>query len=161
MRVAKKVLVAVLILCMMLQINGAAVIADDAANSRGTEIRDAAALEGGEPVHAADIVSVSVEGGKSVSPASGASASAGGESASSAGGASESAGEESASSVGGASASAANETSAASKDTFSAGSEESYAQSRGEEKLSADEGLFAESSSDKSELNTDCAELSD
>ncbi len=145
MRVTKKVIAAVLILCMMLQISGAAVIADDAANSRGTEIRDAAALEGGEPVHAADIVSVSVEGGKSVSPASGASASAGGESVSSAGGAS---------------ASAANETSAASKDTFSAGSEESYAQSRGEEKSSADEGLSARSSQAEPEAITDRAELS-
>ena len=74
MRVTKKVIAAVLILCMMLQISGAAVIADDAANSRSTEISDAAALEGGESVHVADIVSVSVEGGKSVSPASGASA---------------------------------------------------------------------------------------
>ena len=176
MRVAKKVLVAVLILCMMLQINGAAVIADDAANSRGTEIRDAAALEGGEPVHVADIVSVSVEGGKSVSPASSASASAGGESVSSAGGASASAGGESVSSAsgastsaggesvssaGGASASSASAASSAGGDTFSAGSEESHEQSQGEEKTPADEGLSAESSSDKSELNTDRAELSD
>jgi hypothetical protein len=176
MRVTKKVIAAVLILCMMLQISGAAVIADDAANSRGTEIRDAAALEGGEPVHVADIVSVSVEGGKSVSPASGASTSAGGESVSPAGGASASAGGESVpsaggasvsaaggesvSSAGGASASAANETSAASKDTFSAGSEESYAQSRGEEKSSADEGLSAGSSQAEPEAITDRAELS-
>ena len=45
MRVAKKVLVAVLILCMMLQINGAAVIADDAANSKGIEKRGTVALD--------------------------------------------------------------------------------------------------------------------
>ena len=138
MRVTKKVLAAVLILCMMLQISGAAVIADDAANSRGTEIRDAAALESGEPVRAADIVSVSVEGGKSVSPASGASASAGGESVSSAGGASASAG----------------------GDTFSAGSEESHAQSQGEQKSSADEGLSAEPSQAEPEAITDRTELS-
>jgi hypothetical protein len=161
MRVTKKVIAAVLILCMMLQISGTAVIADDAANSRGTEIRDAAALEGGEPVHAADIVSVSVEGGKSVSPASSASASAGGESVSSASGASTSAGGESVSSAGGASASSASAASSAGGDTFSAGSEESHEQSQGEEKTPADEGLSAESSSDKSELNTDRAELSD
>ena len=147
MRVTKKVFTAVLILCMMLQISGAAVIADDAVNRRSTEISDTTVEKGGDSVHAADIVSVSVEGGNAGSSVSGASASA--------------AGGGSVSSAGGASASAANETSAASKDTFSAGSEESYAQSRGEEKLSADEGLFAESSSDKSELNTDCAELSD
>ena len=79
MRVTKKVIAAVLILCMMLQISGAAVIADDAANSRGIEISGPTVEKGGEPVHAADIVSVSVEGGKSVSPASGASASAGGD----------------------------------------------------------------------------------
>ena len=138
MRVTKKVIAAVLILCMMLQISGAAVIADDAANSRGTEIRDAAALESGEPVRAADIVSVSVEGGKSVSPASGASASAGGESVSSAGGASASAG----------------------GDTFSAGSEESHAQSQGEQKSSADEGLSAEPSQAEPEAITDRTELS-
>lgn len=138
MRVTKKVIAAVLILCMMLQISGAAVIADDAANSRGTEIRDAAALEGGEPVRAADIVSVSVEGGKSVSPASGASASAGGESVSSAGGASASAG----------------------GDTFSAGSEESHAQSQGEQKSSADEGLSAEPFQAEPEAITDRTELS-
>ena len=35
MRVTKKVIAAVLILCMMLQISGAAVIADDAVSSRG------------------------------------------------------------------------------------------------------------------------------
>ena len=139
MGVTKKVIAAVLILCMMLQISGAAVIADDAVNSRGTEISDAAALEGGEPVHAADIVSVSVEGGKSVSPASGASASAGGESVSSAGGASASAG----------------------GDTFSAGSEESHAQSQGEQKSSADEGLSAEPSQAVPEVITNRTELSD
>ena len=160
MRVAKKVLVAVLILCMMLQINGAAVIADDAANSRGTEIRDAAALEGGEPVHAADIVSVSVEGGKSVSSESGAPASAGGESVSSESGASASARGESASSAGGVSASAASAASAAGGDTFSAGREESHAQSHGEQKSSADEGLSAGSSQAEPEAITDRTELS-
>ncbi len=160
MRVTKKVLAAVLILCMMLQISGAAVIADDAANSRGTEIRDAAALEGGEPVHAADIVSVSVEGGKSVSSESGAPASAGGESVSSASGASASAGGESASSAGGASASAASAASAAGGDTFSAGREESHAQSQGEQKSSADEGLSAEPSQAEPEAITDRTELS-
>ena len=67
MRVTKKVIAAVLILCMMLQISGAAVIADDAANSRGIEISGPTVEKGVEPVHAADIVSVSVEGGKSVS----------------------------------------------------------------------------------------------
>lgn len=38
MRITKKVIAAVLILCMLLQISGTAVIADDAANSRGIEI---------------------------------------------------------------------------------------------------------------------------
>ena len=163
MRITKKVIAAVLILCMLLQISGTAVIADDAANSRGIEISDATAEAGGEPVRAADIVSVSVEGGNSGSSVSGASASAaGGESVSSAGGASASAAVgESVSSAGGASASAVSEASSASKDSFSAGGEDSYAQSQGEQKSSADEGLTAESSSDKSELNTDRAELSD
>ena len=175
MRVTKKVIAAVLILCMMLQISGAAVIADDAANSRGIEISGSTVEKGGEPVHAADIVSVSVEGGKSVSPASSASASAGGESVSSAGGASASAGgesvpsvggasasagEESASSVGGASASTASAASAAGGDTFSAGSEESHAQSQGEQKSSADEGLSTEPSQAEPEAITDRTELS-
>ncbi len=162
MRVTKKVTAAVLILCMMLQISGAAVIADDAANSRGIEISGPTVEKGGEPVHAADIVSVSVEGGKSVTSESGASASAGGESVSSAGDASASAaGGESVASAGGASASAASEASAASKDTFSAGSEESHAQSQGEQKLSADEGLSAGPSQAEPEAITDRAELSD
>ncbi len=175
MRVTKKVIAAVLILCMMLQISGAAVIADDAANSRGIEISGPTVEKGGEPVHAADIVSVSVEGGKSVSPASGASASAGGESVSSvggastsaggesvssAGGASASAGGESVSSAGGASASAASAASAAGGDTFSAGSEESHAQSQGEQKSSADEGLTAEPSQTEPEAIKDRTELS-
>ena len=138
MRVTKKVIAAVLILCMMLQISGAAVIADDAVSSRGIEISDTAALKGEDFVHAADIVSVSVEGGKSVSSESGAPASAGGESVSSAGGASASAG----------------------GDTFSAGSEESHAQSQGEQKSSADEGLSAEPSQAEPEAITDRTELS-
>ena len=109
MRVTKKVFTAVLILCMMLQISGAAVIADDAVNRRSTEISDTTVEKGGDSVHAADIVSVSVEGGNAGSSVSGASASAaGGESVSSAGGVSASAaGGESVSSAGGASASAA------------------------------------------------------
>ena len=160
MRVTKKVLAAVLTLCMMLQISGAAVIADDAVSSRGIEISDTAALKGEDFVHAADIVSVSVEGGKSVSSESGAPASAGGESVSSAGGASASAGGESASSASGASASAVSEASSASKDSFSAGSEESYAQSQGEQKSSADEGLSAEPSQAEPEAITDRTELS-
>lgn len=86
MRITKKVIAAVLILCMLLQISGTAVIADDAANSRGIEISGPTVEKGGEPVRAADIVSVSVEGGNSGSSVSGASASAaGGESVSSAG----------------------------------------------------------------------------
>ena len=130
MRVTKKVLAAVLILCMMLQISGAAVIADDAVSSRGIEISDTVALKGEDSVHAADIVSVSVEGGKSVS------------------------------SAGGASASAASAASAAGGDTFSAGSEESHAQSQGEQKSSADEGLTTEPSQAEPEAITDCTELS-
>ena len=162
MRVTKKVIAAALILCMLLQVSGAAVIADDAVNNKGTEISGAAALGSGEAMYAADIVSVSVEGGKSVSLESGASTSAGGESVSSAGGVSASAaGGESASSAGGASASAASEASAAGKDTFSTGSEESYAQSRGEEKSSADEGLSAEPSQVVPEVITNRTELSD
>ena len=163
MRVTKKVIAAVLILCMMMQISGTAVIAADAANSRSTEISDAAVEAGGEPIHAADIVSVSVEGGKSGASVGGASASAaGGESASSASGASASAaGGESASSAGGASASAASEASAAGKDTFSTSSEEPYAQSQGEERSSADEGLSAEPSQAVPEVITNRTELSD
>ena len=163
MRVTKKVIAAVLILCMMMQISGTAVIAADAANSRSTEISDAAVEAGGEPIHAADIVSVSVEGGKSGASVGGASASAaGGESASSASGASASAaGVESASSAGGASASAASEASAAGKDTFSTSSEEPYAQSQGEERSSADEGLSAEPSQAVPEVITNRTELSD
>lgn len=163
MRVTKKVIAAVLILCMMMQISGTAVIAADAANSRSTEISDAAVEAGGEPIHAVDIVSVSVEGGKSGASVGGASASAaGGESASSASGASASAaGGEFASSAGGASASVASEASAAGKDTFSTSSEETYAQSQGEERSSADEGLSAEPSQAVPEVITNRTELSD
>ena len=147
MRVTKKVIAAVLILCMMLQISGAAVIADDAANSRSTEISDAAVEAGGEPVRVADIVSVSVEGGKS-------GASSGSVSASAAGG-------ESVSSAGSVSASSASAASSAGGDSFSAGSEESHAQSQGEQKSSADEGLSAGPSQAEPEAITDRAELSD
>lgn len=59
MRVTKKIIAVVMTMCMLLQISGVAVIADDAVNSRGTEISDAAALGSGESVHAADSDSAS------------------------------------------------------------------------------------------------------
>ena len=147
MRVTKKIIAVVMTMCMMLQISGAAVIADDAANSRGTEISDVAALGSGESVHAADIVSVSVESGKSVSAAGGASVSA--------------AGGESVSSAGSDSASAASEASAESKESFSAGSEELHAQSQETDSVTADEGLSVESAQVEPEAITDREELSD